>query len=278
MRRPLLLMLTLALLVLRAAVAQDAPAPPQLGDTRSNPSDGAVMVYVPAGDFLMGNPEGVGGTDEQPQHTVTLDAYWVYRDDVTVDQYRKFCTDTKRAMPKEPDYGWQGDNPITNVTWSDAKAYADWSGVALPTEAQREKAARGTDGRNYPWGGLAIAADQRNGWDATKCACRANSHGPQAVGSFPAGNSPYGARDMAGNVWNWCADSYGANYYTTAPATNPTGPATGNRYVLRGGSWREEFGCEGDINNARCTFRNFSLPGDRCGETIGFRCVAPATP
>jgi formylglycine-generating enzyme required for sulfatase activity len=237
-----------------------------------NPKDGAAMVWVPAGPFLMGSLDGVGNNDEHPQHTVTLDGYWIYRDDVTVDRYRKFCEDTKRAMPNEPDYKWQGDNPMTNVSWDDAKAYADWAGAALPTEAQWEKAARGTDGRNFPWGGLATVEDWGNGWDTTKCACWANSHeidttGPRAVGSFPAGNSPYGARDMAGNVWQWCADWYGS--YAATAITNPTGPATGKYHVLRGGSWYA-----GDGDRYRCALRGSNRPDYWNYGDFGFRCVS----
>ncbi len=118
------------------------------------------MVRIPAGTFLMGSKAGEGSDDEHPQHTVDLTGYWIYRTDVTVAQYRKFCTATGREMPDAPDWGWQDDHPVVNVDWDDANAYADWAGAALPTEAQWEKAARGTDGRIYPWG---------NDWDATKC-------------------------------------------------------------------------------------------------------------
>jgi formylglycine-generating enzyme required for sulfatase activity len=270
-----------AVLAINAPVSEVAVAvvrEPQLGDVARNPKDGAVMVYVPAGAFLMGSPDGVGFADQQPRRTVTLDGYWIYRDDVTVDQYRKFCEVTKRAMPKAPDYGWLGDNPMTMVTWDDAKAYADWAGVALPTEAQWEKAARGTDGRNYPWGGTATVEDPSDGWDTTKCACWATSQdnqgmgiGPHAVGSFPAGNSPYGAHDMAGNVWQWCADWYGP--YDATAATNPTGPATGTVRVLRGGSWGD------DKYSIQCAYRRMiyvldDWTPDGWNNGVGFRCVA----
>jgi formylglycine-generating enzyme required for sulfatase activity len=198
--------------------------------TQINPKDGAEMVYVAAGEFLMGSKEGEGYSDERPQHTVYLDGYWIYKTEVTVAQYRKFCQATGRAMPSVPSWGWQDAHPIVNVTWDDAVAYATWAGASLPTEAEWEKAARGTDGRLYPWG---------NEWDRSKCSNSVS--GPpdktSPVGSFPEGASPYGALDMAGNVWEWCADWYDQGYYQSSPLRNPTGPATGSARALRGGSW-----------------------------------------
>jgi len=137
---------------------------------------------------------------------VNLDGYWIYKYEVTVAQYRKFCNETGSNMPEAPSWGWQDDHPIVHVSWDNATAYTQWAGVRLPTEAQWEKAARGTDGRAYPWG---------NEWDATKCA---NSVGQRLsstkpIGSYPSDTSPYGALDMAGNVWEWCADWYDGNYY-----------------------------------------------------------------
>jgi len=187
------------------------------------------MVYIPPGEFLMGSKEGEGDPDERPQRRVYLDGYWIDKNLVTVAQYRKFCQATERQMPGLPDWS-KDDHPMVNVSWHDAAAYAQWAGKSLPTEAEWEKAARGTDGRIYPWG---------NAWDGAKCQ---HSVGQTAgktapVGSFPAGKSPYGCLDMAGNVWEWCADWYDAGYYKNAPARNPTGPATGTQRVLRGGSW-----------------------------------------
>ncbi len=249
--------------------------------TKINPKDGAEMVLIPAGEFLMGTSEEQVAallkadpilpswifTSETPQHKVYLDAYHMYKTEVTVAQYRKFCTATNRKMPTEPNWKWQDTHPIVNVNWSDAKAYADWAGVALPTEAQWEKAARGTDGRIYPWG---------NDWDSAKCAvnwsnsgAKNKTEGTHSVGSFPMGASPYGAMDMAGNAWEFCADWYGVNYYKNAPVKNPTGPATGagETHVLRGGSWYP------DKSTYRGAFRGHGNP-DR-GGNIGFRCASP---
>jgi len=162
--------------------------------------------------------------------------------------------------------------PMVNVTWNDCKAYADWAGVQLPTEAQYEYAVRGPLGNNYPWGGTATAADPNNGWDQTKCANYYNSYAvgksTWAVGSFPAGASWCGAQDLAGNVWEWCADWYGD--YSTTSVTNPTGPATGTYRVLRGGSWG--YG-NGDYWY-RGVFRgNYVIPTN-CRDNVGFRCIS----
>jgi formylglycine-generating enzyme required for sulfatase activity len=185
-----------------------------------------------------------------------------------VAQYRKFCEATKHAMPEEPDWKWQDTHPIVNVSWNDAKAYADWAGAALPTEAQWEKAARGGDGRPFPWGFA---------WDATKCANGSNSgagdtpRGTHPVGSFPAGASPYGALDMAGNVWEWCADWYDADYYKNAATKNPTGPDTGTGRVLRGGSWIDYL-YDGFVRTAHRDSLDFP---DCWIDYVGFRCASP---
>ncbi|MBM3234751.1 formylglycine-generating enzyme family protein [Candidatus Poribacteria bacterium] len=197
-----------------------------------NPKDGAEMVLMPAGEFLMGSDkskDNLADDDELPQRKVYLDGYWIYKYEVTVAQYRKFCQETGKQMPEEPSWGWQDEHPIANVTWDDAVAYCQWAGVELPTEAQWEKAARGTDGRIYPWG---------NEWDASRCNNKTTGPGlTTAVSSYPAGGSPYGVMDMAGNVWEWCADWYDKKYYASAPDRNPSGPTSGTKRVLRGGSW-----------------------------------------
>jgi formylglycine-generating enzyme required for sulfatase activity len=224
--------------------------------------DGAEMVYVPAGPFLRGDAD----QSDNPRRTVTLDAFWMYKTPVTVAQYRNFCQVTGRAMPTAPSWGWKEDHPLVNVNWEEAAAYCGWAESQLPTEAQWEKAARGTDGRTYPWG---------NGWDHemlwSSAGEKRTSTAP--VGSFPAGASPYGCLDMAGNVWQWCADWYDANYIKNASATNPTGPATGQYRVLRGGSWKGNF-----LNESyfRSTFRfniaSYIVPTLRCS-FYGFRGV-----
>ena len=192
-----------------------------------NAIDGSEMIPIPAGEFVMGSNKGEN--DDKPAHTVHLDAYEIGKYPVTVAQYRKFCTATGREMPDAPDWAWENDHPMVYVTWFDAEAYCRWAGGRLPTEAEWEKAARGTDGRTYPWGDT---------WDKNKCANRQlGLTSTVRVGSYPAGASPYGCMDMAGNVWEWCADWYDEDYYKTSPSGNPEGPSSGDSRVLRGGCW-----------------------------------------
>ena len=255
---------------------------------KTNTKDNAEMVWVPGGTFTMGSALGLGGDSEHPVHQVTLSGYWIYKYDVTVAQYRVFCAATGRALPFWPGQykpsslswddktGWDDpalqQHPIVSVSWNDAKTYADWAGVKLPTEAQWEYAARGPQGNNFPWGGKATKKDVFNGWDETKCAYWENSgkvgKSTWAVGSFPAGASWCGALDMAGNVWQWCDDWWDSKY-AAGPVADPTGPATGTRRVLRGGSWN----VYGDYY--RCALRSYDA--DNSGFTIGFRCaiIAP---
>ena len=243
----------------------DGKAGVKAGQQCVNAKDGAVMVWVPAGEFLMGSKAGEGYEDERPQHKVFLDGFWIAKTPVTVVMYRTFCLASGHKMPDEPEFGWQDDHPMVSITWNDAVAYAKWAGAALPSEAQWEKAARGSDGRTYPWGFT---------WDTGKCSNSQGDHNPghtSPVGNFPAGASPYGLLDMAGNVWEWCADWYDKGYYQQSPARNPTGPATGAMRVVRGGSWN--YVMPGDFRTA---YRGWNDPAygyfDR-----GFRCVlAPA--
>ena len=234
---------------------------PAAGTVSINLTDGAEMVYVPAGASRMGDDD----RPNNPPRIVTLDAFWIYKTPVTVARYRKFCQATGWTMPDPPEWGWKDDHPVVAVTWADAKAYCDWAGAVPPTEAQWEKAARGTDGRKYPWG---------NEWDRRRLHCSnkqtrdAGSTVP--VGSFPNSASSYGCMDMTGNVWQWCADWYDADYPKSAPPRNPTGPVSGNLCVLRGGSWS-------DINEAhyRAAFRTRDDPTGR-NDGYGFRAVRVA--
>ena len=278
--------LLVAAILLVGVVGCGEPGP-KMGDVRVNPKDGAKMVWVPEGEFTMGS------TDEQaaaaleqwpeysqeigeffldvqkPQRKVYLVGYWMYKYEVTVAQYRKFCEATKKEMPKAPRWSWKDDHPIVNVSWQDAVDYAKWAGVSLPTEAQWEKAARGTDGRIYPWG---------NKWDASKCASSVETllKGTQPVRSYTSGASPYGCMDMAGNVYEWCADWYDPNYYKNAPSRNPKGPSEAVKFtipqvgdvpgarVLRGGSWF--------YLNFLCAYRDYFDPTYRY-DFNGFRCA-----
>jgi serine/threonine-protein kinase len=216
--------------------------PPGAPQTRINPIDGAEMVLIPEGDFLMGDDK----------HTETLEAFYIYKNLVTVGQYGKFCEETGYRMPEAPGFNWNWylkDHPIVNVCWDDAMEYCRWAGVALPTEAQWEKAARGTDGRRYPWG---------DDWDPTKCANSAHldEAGPGttvAVGRYT--DSPYGLSDMAGNVWQWCADDT---------------DGTGKCRVLKGAS---SFNI--DEAGFRAAYRAWTEHGWKDAND-GFRCVARA--
>lgn len=230
--------------------------------TKTNPKDGAAMVYVPAGTFTMGSTDSdsQARSDEKPAHQVDLDGYWIYKNDVTVGEYKNFCAATNTKMPYLA-AGFSADNqPIVNVSWNDAEAYCTWAGTTLPSEAQWEKAARGTDGRIYPWG---------NEFDKSKCWTEESGATHTApVGSFPDGASPYGCLDMTGNVWQWCSDRYGEDYYANSLFSNPTGPDNGGDRVLRGGSWRRQ------SNRSRSAARLSG--GQLClGNSTGFRCIVP---
>ncbi|GEM_PF-712063 len=244
-------------------------------------------------------------TDEQPGRSVHLDAYYMYTTEVTVAQYRKFCQATGRAMPPEPDlrvasnaWTWQDTHPIVNVSWNDAHAYAEWAGAALPTEAQWEKAARGGDRRTFPWGdawppppGAGNLADRtcaaygkfaqaflsaaKGQAQITYTAINADYTDGFAL-TAPVGRdsaNPFGIHDMAGNVREWCADWYDAEYYGKGPARNPTGPATGVWRVVRGGSWHGNTPW-GFRTAARGDYHHLPLGAPSC--VVGFRCVVPA--
>ena len=219
--------------------------------------DGAEMVLIPAGEFWMGSEDG--GSDEKPRRRVYLDAFYIDRYEVTNAHYGRFMQATGRGAPSE----WNSTSfngptqPVVGVDWHDAEAYCKWAGKRLPTEAEWEKAARGTDGRKYPWG------DQ---WDPSRANSSESKLAKTApVGSYPTGVSPYGAHDMAGNVWEWVADWYDANYYQRAPSRNPKGPESGQARALRGGSWFFRSG------HLRSSGRSAFDPTDR-DDGLGFRC------
>ena len=241
----------------------------------------AEMVFVPAGPFVRGSNEGqiaawtaaCGGgcrndefLDEAPQRTINLSSFFIDRTEVTVEQFKEFVAATGYQTTAERkgdpiQYTWRQfdapdrqDHPVRWMSWDDASAYCQWAGKRLPTEAEWEKAARGADGRSWPWG---------NEWDDG----RVPHNNASAVASYPNGASPYGALGMAGNVWEWVADWYSANYYGAAPDSDPAGPAQTSDKVLRGGGF----------NNAnwamRTSHRHLGGPQGYSSDH-GFRCAA----
>jgi formylglycine-generating enzyme required for sulfatase activity len=221
--------------------------------------DGAEMVLIPAGEFEMGSNDSSG---EKPMHTVYLDAFYIDKYEVTNAQYKKFIDETSHRKPgywKEPNYD-APNQPVVDVSWDDAKAYADWAGKRLPTEAEWEKAARGgLRGKSYPLGDT-LTHDDAN-YDGTGGQDQWSYTSP--VGSFSPNG--YGLYDMAGNVWEWCADWYDKNYYANSPRQNPMGPSSGQYRVYRGGSWNTS-----NPDNIRVSNRDYEI---RAFSNIGFRCV-----
>ncbi len=234
------------------------PPPPK---PTTNPKDGAELIYIPAGKFLMGDDD----QSDNPRQTVELTDYTIYKNVVTVEQYAAYCKEEGKDMPSPPDFNpkWsKRDHPIVNVNWHESRAYAQWAGGDLPSEAQWERAARGTDGRKYPWEGE---------WDASKLWCSkkdwGDSGGTTAVGRY--GVSPEGCTDMAGNVWQWCLDGYNAGYWNSASSqvVNPVNVTVKDVRVLRGGSWYSD---TPDYFRCACRLRLTPDSGDYGG---GFRVV-----
>ena len=265
------------------------PACTEIGQIWISPIDGMTLVCVPAGDFLMGSTDTdqYASGNEKPQHTVYLDAYWIDQTEVTNTMFGYFVAATGYRTTAEeegwgyaydPDYRWgtngvsganwmhpsgpssdlvgKDDHPVVQVTWEDAVAYCNWAGRQLPTEAQWEKAARGTDGRLYPWGNESPDFNRVN----------RRGGGTTVVGNYPAGASPYGALDMAGNVWELTSDWYDAAYYSSQTDwRNPAGPTSGEYRVERGGGY--------SISAARVRI----IPGFSYSSR-GFRCILNAVP
>lgn len=236
---------------------------------------GIPMRYVPAGTFLMGSDDG--DPDEQPMHEVYLDAYYIDKYEVTNYAY-KMCViigkcdppNGEDSIPGAPYYFdslYYYDYPVVYVDWNMAQEFCKMRGATLPTEAQWEKAARGTTAREYPWG-YGISCDYANYY---KCPHYGGRFGETftRIGYYQKGESPYSVFDMAGNVWEWTADWYDADYYKNSPHDNPTGPLSGDERVLRGGSWADT------APYLRSTKR-FNLLPMIALDNIGFRCVRPA--
>ncbi len=222
-------------------------------------------VLVPGGTFTMGNDAPESAPDERPAHPVTLAAYCIDRTEVTVDRYAQCVTAgaCRRAATALP----QGETPVSGVDWSQADSFCRFVGGRLPTEAEWEFAARGTDGRAFPWGNDPPTDCTRMDWTVGGESCR--GVGPSDVGRFPAGASPFGVLDMAGNVWEWTADWY-TRTYAEGPQTQPTGPAEGSARVTRGGGWNND-----QRERFRATRREGEHPAFRDYD-LGFRCAYDA--
>ena len=259
---------------------------PDPGEERTSSVDGMIQVYVPDGSFRMGGLDAKAEGDEKPDHQVSMSGFWMDKVEVTNAMYMlcvqagaceppdEFKSDTQDQYFNTDEYA---DYPVVYVTWVDADAYCTWAGRRLPTEAEWEYAARGTDFRTFPWG------DERA--DTSRANFNRKFGDTTRVGSFPAGASPFGILDMAGNVWEWVSDYYDADYYSLTVGANPTGPLTPRnvhqpRRVIRGGSYMD---VEADIRVSNRGYALGSNPdadldsAEYHGESssrIGFRCVS----
>jgi len=232
---------------------------PVLGEKITWEKDGSEMMLIPAGSFEMG--DHLDGIINARVHRVELDEFYMDSREVTNGQYGDFMEQTGHRKP----YYWndtrfnQTNQPVVGVNWNDAVVYAKWAGKRLPTEAQWEYAARGgLAGKRYPWGDEGATAEKANyGRNVGK---------PAVVGSYPANG--YGLYDMAGNVWEWCQDRYGSDYYRNSPIKNPRGPGTGSSRVYRGGSWYHS------TYDLRVASRRGTGSNSRNYSSGGFRCVS----
>lgn len=241
---------------------------------------GVEMAFVPAGKFIMG---GGQSEDELPIHIVFLDAYYIDKYEVTNELYKK-CVDAGVCEPPintgslTHDFYFENSQfanyPVISMTWYQAKTYCAWRGGNLPTEAQWEKAARGTEGNIYPWGddfygNYANFCDKNCPYTGGDVIFDDGNTENAPVGSYPLGVSPFGLYDIEGNAMEWTADWYGSNYYSTLNenVSNPSGPSTGTERVLRGGGWDDP-----EVNLR--TYRRFMLdPTANDNVIIGFRCA-----
>ncbi|MCB0174490.1 MAG: SUMF1/EgtB/PvdO family nonheme iron enzyme [Anaerolineae bacterium] len=274
------------------AATKIRPACTVIGQTWTSPIDGVELVCVPAGEFLMGAAETdlQADDDEKPQHQVYLDAFWIDRTEVTNANFLK-CIDEGACQPEifelsaltytpyavHPDYQ---DFPVLLYEVDVAAAYCQWAGRRLPTEAEWEKAARGTDGRRYPWGNTDLDCTKASyfgcentlkPYDATGPRCGYSSYcRTTRVDDYLAGASPYGALNMVGNVWEWVADKYSPTYYAHSPSQNPTGPSEGEFGVRRGG------GTKSLSSDLRVTSRASGQGHHYFDGQMGFRCAVSA--
>jgi formylglycine-generating enzyme required for sulfatase activity/predicted Ser/Thr protein kinase len=265
---------TTAVLQAATALPQETAAPTasSLPASIASEKDGMQLLLVPAGKFLMGAGDYDDRADpnERPQHTVTLPAFYIDQSEVTNEMYARClqaggCTQLDSIASKTHPIYYGGPAyarfPVVNVTWLQANDYCTWAGRRLPTEAEWEKAARGSDGRLYPWGRALDCSKANYG------SCKPDL---VQVGSYPLGASPSGALDMTGNAWEWVADWFDTDYYQSSPADSPAGPAEGQYRGLRGGA-------VGDNRLPRASLRYRWKP-TTYDQFIGFRCALSAAP
>src|SRR5215470_9599702 len=245
-------------------VAAPLPQPPA-----QTSRDGAKMVSVPAGEFWMGSEDSEAFPHEKPRRRVYVDAFRIDKYEVTNALYRRFMDAPGRAAPQYwNDSKWsESSQPVVGVDWNDANAYCQWAGKRLATEAEWEKAARGTDGRLYPWGDEAPTPAH---------AVFGQKEGSESLPPFSnrdKGKSPYGAQDMAGSLYEWVADWYDDEYYEKSPSQNPRGPSEGGQKVQRSGSYSN------NPYRLRSSFRTKDNPTE-AHPNVGFRCAQniPKTP
>jgi len=253
-------------LVIPGAVGSGAPPQPSLTPTGKNLEgfqeyrrvrDGAIMVMIPEGEFLMGNL----ATEMAPlPHVVSVSSFLMDKLPLTVGRFKRFAAATGRPLPPDPYWGVHDDFPVAFIRWDEARAYCEWTGGRLPTEAEREKATRGTDGRMFPWGSEP-PSDERAVFGRYW-----GQEGNDAVGTRPAGASPYGLLDTEGNMWEFCEDWWDPDYYKSSPQKDPAGPKTGRARVVKGGSW------DSRPTVLSASSRNFAYTGYREGD-FGFRCA-----
>jgi formylglycine-generating enzyme required for sulfatase activity len=221
------------------------------------------MVVIPAGEFWMGAEDGL--QDARPLHRVHLSSYWFDKYEVTNALYRQ-CVEGGGCTPPKDRQAFDDlqrvQHPVTNVTWNQARSFCEWQGKRLPTEAEWEKAARGTDGRRYPWGndGENVKSRVRNG------NLRVGSNGTEPVGRQTATVSPYGVFDLIGSVSQWVKDWYAEDFYQASSARDPQGPLRGSFRVLRGGEWNEK------PPDLRASYRGWDEV-TYWGPTLGVRCA-----
>lgn len=256
--------------ILVVPVKEDMGAPPQPSLIRAGKNaegfeefrrvrDGAMMVQIPEGEFLMGNLQ----TEGAPlPHTVYVSSFLMDKLPVTVGLFKRFAAATGRPLPPDPYWGVHDNFPVAFVRWDESKAYCEWTGGRLPTEAEREKATRGTDGRLWPWGNQPPPSPDRAVFRRVW-----GLEGNDAVGIHPTDASPYGLHDTGGNMWEFCEDWWDPDYFKSSPYKDPKGPKISRARVVKGGSW------DSRPTVLSASSRNFAYTGYREGD-FGFRCAA----